>query len=299
MAALVRGHGHRVGVFAGRRVGDLRRRPVVPEMHHLGAAPLEQPPEDMDRGVVSVEERRRGDEAERSSGRAIRRRRGPGDDGGLADAAAHLGASISPPRPPKVRQARAAGVLMPGDRRSGPSTPNEDPGIRRPSTPAGPRPARRRPPGRGFPGGVFLAAGPGSAAAVGARRVGLRLRLAAVQPLAQRLPGAKERDPLGRNHDRLAGAGIAGAAGFPVSQPEAAETADFHFLAGAERAGDGVEDGLDDEVGVPTGDLRGVGDLFGEPCPGDRRLAHRFQMSPIFTEARIRRRPGRTFPRPP
>ena len=46
-----------------RGVDDSVDGAVVAEVDHLGALRLEQPPDDVDRGVVAVEEAGRGDEA--------------------------------------------------------------------------------------------------------------------------------------------------------------------------------------------------------------------------------------------
>ena len=64
VAALVGAHRDRMGVLVERRDDDLLHRPVVPEVHHLGPRGLEDPAHDVDRGVVPVEQARRGDEAD-------------------------------------------------------------------------------------------------------------------------------------------------------------------------------------------------------------------------------------------
>ena len=56
MAALVGGDRDRVRVFLDRGLDDLVDRAVVAEVDHLGALRLEQPPHDVDGGVVAVEE---------------------------------------------------------------------------------------------------------------------------------------------------------------------------------------------------------------------------------------------------
>ena len=53
-----------MGVLVERRDDDLLHRAVVPEVHHLGPRGLEDPAHDVDRGVVPVEQARRGDEAD-------------------------------------------------------------------------------------------------------------------------------------------------------------------------------------------------------------------------------------------
>ena len=66
--ALVGTHGDAVGVLLDRGAHDLVHAAVVAEMHHLDAMGLDQPPHDVDRGVVAVEQRSRGDEAQRPAG---------------------------------------------------------------------------------------------------------------------------------------------------------------------------------------------------------------------------------------
>ena len=64
MAALVRGDGDALDVLGYGRVDDLVNRPVVPEVDHLGALRLEQPPDDVYGCVVPVEQARCRDEAD-------------------------------------------------------------------------------------------------------------------------------------------------------------------------------------------------------------------------------------------
>ena len=54
--ALVGGDRHGPGVFLNRRSHDFPGRAVVAQMDHLRAAGLEQAPEDVDGGVVAVEQ---------------------------------------------------------------------------------------------------------------------------------------------------------------------------------------------------------------------------------------------------
>ena len=63
--ALVRADGDAVRVLLDRGRDHLVDRAVVPEVDHLGALPLQDPPHDVDRRVVPVEQARRGDEADR------------------------------------------------------------------------------------------------------------------------------------------------------------------------------------------------------------------------------------------
>ncbi len=59
---LVGGDRHRLDVLFHRGLDDLTHRAVVTEVDHLGARSLQDPPEDVDRGVVTVEEGGGGDE---------------------------------------------------------------------------------------------------------------------------------------------------------------------------------------------------------------------------------------------
>ena len=61
--ALVGAHRDRIGVFLHRRAHHFAHRAVVTEMDHLRARPLQNPAHDVDRGIVPVEEARRGHEA--------------------------------------------------------------------------------------------------------------------------------------------------------------------------------------------------------------------------------------------
>jgi len=60
VAALVGGHGDTVGVLLDRGVDDFAHRAVVAEVDDLGAVRLEQAPDDVDGGIVAVEQRRGG-----------------------------------------------------------------------------------------------------------------------------------------------------------------------------------------------------------------------------------------------
>ena len=61
--ALVRADRDALHVFLQRRGDDLLDRAVVTEMDHFGAHALQNAPHDVDRRIVAVEQRRRGDEA--------------------------------------------------------------------------------------------------------------------------------------------------------------------------------------------------------------------------------------------
>ena len=64
VAALVGRHRDALGVLLDRRVDDLLDRAVVPEVDDLGALRLHDPPHDVDRGVVPVEQGRGRDDAD-------------------------------------------------------------------------------------------------------------------------------------------------------------------------------------------------------------------------------------------
>ncbi len=64
MAALVGGNGDGLGVLLDCGVDDFLDRTVVAEVDDLGALGLEDPAHDVDRRVVTVEERGGGDEAD-------------------------------------------------------------------------------------------------------------------------------------------------------------------------------------------------------------------------------------------
>ena len=65
VAALVGTAGDAVGIFLHRGAHDVGDAAVVAEMHDLGAVRLQQPADDVDRGVVAVEQRGGADEAQR------------------------------------------------------------------------------------------------------------------------------------------------------------------------------------------------------------------------------------------
>ncbi len=73
VATLVRADRHRVGILLYRGGDDVRYAAVVPQVHDLGPVRLQQPADHVDGGIVPIEERGRGDEAERPN-RAFRRR---------------------------------------------------------------------------------------------------------------------------------------------------------------------------------------------------------------------------------
>ncbi len=64
VAALVGRDRDGVGGFLDGRLDELLDAAVVAEMDHLGALRLQQPAHDVDRGIVAVEEGRRGDDSD-------------------------------------------------------------------------------------------------------------------------------------------------------------------------------------------------------------------------------------------
>ena len=79
VAALIGARGDRVRVLLDGRPDDLRHAAVVAEMNDLGAMRLQQAADHVDRRIVAVEERGRGDESERRArpaGLGLRRIRG-------------------------------------------------------------------------------------------------------------------------------------------------------------------------------------------------------------------------------
>ena len=74
--ALVGADRHALHVLLDRRVDDLLDAAVVPEVHDLGPLGLHDPPHDVDRRVVAVEQGRRRDDAHRVLGHVQVGRRG-------------------------------------------------------------------------------------------------------------------------------------------------------------------------------------------------------------------------------
>jgi len=65
VATLIRADGHRVGVFFDHGGNNVVHRAVVAQVDDLRSLALQQAPDDVDRGVVAVEEAGRSDEANR------------------------------------------------------------------------------------------------------------------------------------------------------------------------------------------------------------------------------------------
>jgi hypothetical protein len=103
--ALIAGDGDALRVLLDRAVDDVLRAAVVAEVDHLRARRLEDAPHDVDRRVVTVEEGRRGDDANRvlrSVGRGARH----GGAGALLPLwAAGKEPPARPPGPPPGRRA--------------------------------------------------------------------------------------------------------------------------------------------------------------------------------------------------
>ena len=72
VAALVRRDGDALGVLLDGRSDDVVHAPVVPEVDHLDALRLQDPPHDVDGCVVAIEQARGGDEADGVRGRVHR-----------------------------------------------------------------------------------------------------------------------------------------------------------------------------------------------------------------------------------
>ena len=105
-----------------------------------------------------------------------------------------------------------------------------------------------------------------------------------IETIAESLSGTKERNALWRNENLLAGSRIACAARLSAPQTETAESADLHFVPGAQGASNRIEDRLHNEIGFPAGDPRGIGHLARQAGAGDRFVVHRFHTSPIFAD---------------
>ena len=76
VSALVRRDRDALDVLLDGGVDDLLHRPVMPEVHDLGALALQDPADDVDRCVVAVEEARSGDDADRMGQRGVGQRHG-------------------------------------------------------------------------------------------------------------------------------------------------------------------------------------------------------------------------------
>ena len=68
VSALVAADGDGVGIFGDGGTHDVGDAAVVAQMHHLGAARLQQAADHVDGGVVAVEQRRGADESQRPAG---------------------------------------------------------------------------------------------------------------------------------------------------------------------------------------------------------------------------------------
>src|SRR5580692_3111536 len=94
----------------------------------------------------------------------------------------------------------------------------------------------------------------------------------AVHKILELLAGLEERDFLWRNFDLLARLGIAAHAAAALARAEAAEAADFDFVAALEGLDDAVKNRLDDGLGLLAGEFRNAQDLFDEVGLRQRQL---------------------------
>src|SRR5580692_9622465 len=85
-----------------------------------------------------------------------------------------------------------------------------------------------------------------------------------VHRVAQLLRWLEERDPLGRNVYLRPGLRVAAGPGVPLPGPEAAEASNFNLVPRLEGYDDGVEEGIDDDLSVATGEVANGGDLVYE-----------------------------------
>src|SRR5215211_2466954 len=92
-------------------------------------------------------------------------------------------------------------------------------------------------------------------------RRALRLRQRLVDQLLQLLARLEVRDLLRGHFNLLPRLRIAAGAGLAAAQAEAAEAAELDLLAGAEGVDDGVEDDVDDRLGLLLRQLDDAGDL--------------------------------------
>src|SRR5260221_4806379 len=102
-----------------------------------------------------------------------------------------------------------------------------------------------------------------------------RRRSAPVDQLPELFAGLEVRDLLGRHHDSGPRLGVAPGPTVAPADPEAAEAAELDLVALLEGVDDGGEDGLDDDLRVLAGDVRGFPDLVHQLCLGHRLLLFR------------------------
>ena len=89
-----------------------------------------------------------------------------------------------------------------------------------------------------------------------------------VDHVLQLLAGLEERDLLSGNFYAVAGLGVPSYARFALAGAEAAEAADLDLVAGAQRAHDALEDGLDDDLTVFPRELSQPGYFIDQVCLG-------------------------------
>src|ERR1700680_2273527 len=98
---------------------------------------------------------------------------------------------------------------------------------------------------------------------IGLLRAGLH-RAVWVHRIAQLFRWLEERNALGRNVDLRPRLRIAPRAGISLPGPEAAEAANFNLVSGLQGSDDSVEQGVHDDLPVPTGEVSNGGDLVYE-----------------------------------
>jgi hypothetical protein len=128
VSALVGAQGDAVGVLHQRRAHHVLDRAVVPEVDHLDALALDQPPHDVDRRVVAVEQARGGDEAQRRRLlRAVALR--DAAQGVLMGTPGRGVARFYRPAPRGALAARPPAVIMRASRRIGHDAERADPAV--------------------------------------------------------------------------------------------------------------------------------------------------------------------------
>jgi len=85
---------------------------------------------------------------------------------------------------------------------------------------------------------------------------------AGVYEVAEFFAGFEEGDAFGGDVDFGAGLGVAADAGFALAGAEAAEAADLDLVVGFERADDGFEHCVDDDLAVFAGEIAEGGYFF-------------------------------------
>jgi hypothetical protein len=76
-----------------------------------------------------------------------------------------------------------------------------------------------------------------------------------VHRVAELLAGLEEGHTLGRDVDFFPSLGVAADAGVTLTGPETAEAANLNLIAGLERADDGLEEGVNDNLSIASGEV--------------------------------------------